>query len=69
LAQEAIPLPAATKKNEGERYQVLIDVVNKLTVQFYHDAASLRLLDTVADAGALEEPDDVGQDVTGEDEP
>lgn len=55
VAQEADALPllrTVSKAGEAKRYQELLDVIDKLTVQFYFDAETHRLLDSVVDAGA-----------------
>jgi hypothetical protein len=57
LKADALPISQAkTKSGESKRYDEIVGIVNKLTVQFHNDTHTLRLLETVADAGALEEP-------------
>lgn len=46
----------ALPKKTPDIYAVIRSAVDKETVQFYHDAMTGRLLESVADAGALEEP-------------
>lgn len=53
-SQDALPLSAAkTKAGEAKRYEELIALVDKLTVQFFYDAETHRLLSTVVDAGKV----------------
>jgi len=47
-----LPLP----KKAPDIYAVVRAAVDKETVQFFNDVTSMRLLETVADGGALEEP-------------
>jgi len=52
---DALPISAAkSKAAEATRYQQILDIVNKLTVQFVKDVETLRLLESVADAGDVE---------------
>ena len=53
LAQaDALPISAAKSKSaEAKRFDQLKDIVDKLTVQFVRDVETLRLLESVADAG------------------
>lgn len=54
-SQDALPLSAAkTKAGEAKRFEELMALVDKLTVQFFYDAETHRLLDTVADAGKID---------------
>jgi hypothetical protein len=53
LAHDALPISGAqTKAGAAKRYDELVALVNKLTVQFYFDVETLRLTKSVADAGA-----------------
>ena len=52
---DALPISAAkSKAAEATRYQQVLDIVNKLTVQFVKDVETMRLLESVADAGDVE---------------
>jgi hypothetical protein len=70
LAAGALPLSGAkTKAGEAKRFDEVVAVVDKLTVKFYNDSITLRLLETVADTvidtkpdGELPDSDDVTQD-------
>lgn len=54
LAQDALPLTSAKgKAGEAKRFVELSALVDKLTVQYFFDAETQRLLDSVADAGAV----------------
>ena len=76
LENDALPLSAATTKaGAARRYEEVIALVNKLTVQFYNDVNTLRLLDSVQDAGAqtkdvgkLPDDSDAEEEVDGDDE-
>ena len=58
LANDALPLTkASTKAGEAVRYEEILAAVNKLTVQLQIDGTTLRLLESVADAGASKKPD------------
>jgi hypothetical protein len=54
-AKDALPL-SATKGKAGEvkRYEEIMALLDKLTVRFYHDAETLRILETVVDEGKAE---------------
>ncbi len=55
LANDALPLLGTKgKAAEAKRYEEVLDIVNKLTVQFFHDVTTLRLLESVADAGSID---------------
>lgn len=59
LLLEANALPISTAKDKGgitKRFDQLQAVVEKLTVQLYHDVDTLRLLEKHADAGEVEVP-------------
>lgn len=54
-SQDALPISSAkTKAGEAKRFEELMALVDKLTVQFFFDAETHRLLDTVADAGKID---------------
>ena len=56
---DALPLiQTKGKAGEAKRYEELTALVDKLTVQYYNDTNTLRLLGTVQDAGAIENPDE-----------
>lgn len=53
LVQDALPLSVAkTAAGKAKRYEEILALIDKLTVQFFFDAETHRLLKTVADAGA-----------------
>ena|SRR5579863_9870849 len=58
LKVEGLPLPAKAKRTEAVVYDIVTAAINKLTVQYHNDTQTLRVLETVQDAGALEEPED-----------
>jgi hypothetical protein len=59
LANAALPMTAAkTKAGEAKRYEEIMALVDKLTVRFYNDAETHRILESVADEAAAQ--DDVG---------
>lgn len=50
---DALPFLASTgKAAQAKRFAELQALVDKLTVQFFHDTDTLRLLDSIEDAGA-----------------
>jgi hypothetical protein len=50
LTHNALPMSgAASKAGEAKRFSEITAMIDKLTVKFYNDAATGRLLDTVAD--------------------
>ena len=50
---DALPLSAAkTKAGEVKRYEEVMALVDKLTVRFYYDVETKRILETVIDEGA-----------------
>lgn len=54
--QDGLPITAAAgKANKAKRYEELKEILDKLTVEFYHDTNTLRVLDRVEDAGSVEE--------------
>jgi hypothetical protein len=75
LAHDALPMSEAkTKAGTAKRFAEIKALVDKLTVQFYFDVETLRLMKSVADAGA-EKPaakdvdlDDDGDDDSDDDE-
>lgn len=55
IDNKALPLVKADSKAGAEsRYEVIVGAVNKLTVQFFNDLETLRLLETVSDAGEID---------------
>lgn len=58
LRQEALPITGAkTKAAEAKRFDEIVAAVDKLTVKFFNDGISLRLLETVADTVPDTKPD------------
>jgi hypothetical protein len=56
ISIDALPITSAkTKAGEAKRYEELMDLVDKLTVRYYNDTETQRILETVADEGANEE--------------
>ena len=56
LANDALPVSGAkSKSGEAKRFDEIKAFVDKLTVEFFHDVDTLRKLDEVEDAGAVEE--------------
>lgn len=56
IQMDALPITSAkTKAGEAKRYDELMDLVDKLTVRYYNDTETQRILETVADEGANEE--------------
>lgn len=54
LANNALPLSkAANKAGEAKRYEELMSQVDKITVRYFNDVISGRLLETVADEGVV----------------
>jgi hypothetical protein len=74
LANGALPLSKTqTKAGEAKRFAEITAAIDKLTVQFQRDGVTLRLLDLVADARAVETkvsplPDDADGDEKDEEE-
>lgn len=57
LANGALPLTkAGTKAGEAARYEEITKALDKLTVRFYQDVVTGRLLETVADEGKVKPP-------------
>jgi ribosomal 50S subunit-recycling heat shock protein len=53
ISKDALPLTGAkTKAGEQARYEEISALVDKLTVRFYNDVATMRVLDKVEDEGA-----------------
>lgn len=58
IAKDALPLTkAGTKAGEAARFEEITAVIDKLTVRFYHDVATGRLLDSVSDIGEVKKPE------------
>jgi len=58
--QDALPLSSAkTKAGEAKRYEEIMALVDKLTVRFFNDAETQRILAVVADEGKIDS--DVGE--------
>jgi len=76
--KDALPLTVAkSKAGEVKRYEEIMALVDKLTVRFFYDAETLRLLKTVKDEGVEaeaegklpeDEDDDQAQDDDSDDE-
>lgn len=55
ISQNALPVSEAkTKAGTAKRYEEIMALVDKLTVQYFYDVNTLRMLDRVADGGADE---------------
>lgn len=55
LGADALPISTGKgKAGEAKRYEQILEIVDKMTVQFYHDVDTLRLLESVADAGDVD---------------
>lgn len=67
--QNALPLTKAKDKSgEVKRYEEIMALLDKLTVRFFYDAETLRILGTVKDEGLPPEADgDLPEDDDGED--
>lgn len=60
IEQNALPISGAkTAAGVAKRFDEIKALVDKLTVEFYYDVQSLRVLEEVEDAGSVE-PDDAG---------
>ena len=56
--QDALPITAASgKANKAKRFDELNEVLDKLTVKFFHDAETLRVLEQHADGGGIQDND------------
>ncbi len=54
LANDALPMSSAkTKAGEAKRFEEITALIDKLTVRYFFDAETQRLLTTVADDGAV----------------
>jgi hypothetical protein len=63
LEHDALPMSASTAKaGQSKRFEEIQAYADKLTVQFFHDVGSLRLLQSVVDAGAESD----GADASGD---
>jgi hypothetical protein len=71
---DAIPLSGAkTKAGEAKRYEEVIALIDKLTVRYFNDCETHRLLESVVDDGASKKdagklPDDEDVDPTPDDD-
>jgi hypothetical protein len=55
IEASALPLTKDTAKaGQAKRYEEVMALIDKLTVRFFHDAETHRLLTTVVDEGAVE---------------
>lgn len=55
LEHDALPMSASTAKaGQAKRFEEISAYVDKITVQYFNDVGSLRLLSTVVDAGAAD---------------
>lgn len=55
LANDALPMSVATSKaGQAKRFASITEAVDKLTVEYFFDAAKQRKLDTVADGGLID---------------
>lgn len=75
IEADALALPkAATKPGEAKRFAIITSAIDKFTVQYYNDLETMRLLETVADAGVTDSkpdaplPDDADGDDDSDDE-
>lgn len=75
IEADALALPKAnTKPGEAKRFAIITSAIDKFTVQYYNDLETMRLLETVADAGVTNSdpdsplPDDADGDEPPEDE-
>jgi hypothetical protein len=72
LANDALPITEAkTKAGTAKRYEEILALINKITVQFFFDVETLRLTKSVTDAGAVAKdpgklPNDGDDDHDGE---
>lgn len=59
LEHDALPMTgAATKAAVAKRYEEIKAFVDKLTVEFFHDVGSLRVIQQVVDSGAAAQSSD-----------
>lgn len=76
MEADALALPKAnTKPGEAKRFAIITSSIDKFTVQYYNDLETMRLLETVADAGVTNSdpdsplpPDADGDEVEDEEE-
>jgi len=69
VSQDALPLTRAKEKaGQAKRYEEIMALVDKLTVRYFNDVASLRILDTVADEGANDDTIESHEPVSEEDD-
>jgi hypothetical protein len=69
LENQALPLSAAkAKAGAAQRFDEITEIVDKLTVEFFYDAATGRKLETVVDAGDVAESEPDALPDTEEDE-
>lgn len=55
IDSSALALPkAGTKPAEAKRFAIIIAAIDKLTIKYYNDLESMRLLETVADSGVVD---------------
>lgn len=55
LQFDAVPISSAGgKAGQAKRFEQSLELVRKVTVEFFHDVETLRLLDTVADGGDID---------------
>jgi hypothetical protein len=58
LANDALPISSTkTKAGQASRYEEVIAFVDKLSVKFYNDNQTMRLLETVSDTVTNSKPD------------
>jgi len=58
LAADALPISAAKNKGgQAKRFEEILEVVNKLTVEFFFDVETLRKLEQIEDSGDVEAAD------------
>jgi hypothetical protein len=77
ISQDALPISVAkTAAGKAKRYEEVMALVDKLTVQYFYDVSTLRNLDRVQDGGAeaaapagLPEDDQETQAEAAKDEP
>lgn len=71
VSQDALPISVAkTSAGKAKRYEEIMALVDKLTVQYFYDVTTLRNLERVADAGADgPAPEALPEDAQGEPEP
>lgn len=66
-AQDALPITAASGKgNKAKRFEELEEIVDKLTVRFYKDTLTLRVLERVQDSEEGVAPVAIPEDVSTE---